>query len=134
MKVTAIEESVLANEFEGLDGQSAVRDRSRLAADEPQEAVGDGVALHGSSRELDMRAGMAAHVVGLQHAQRCEHPAEPGVALIERIGDRQGVAVAGAVRRRDCHERWGVLVTERPRRGAAGGEPDEQEEEQRLWR
>ncbi len=62
------------------------------------------------SRELDMRAGMAAHVVGLQHAQRREHPAEPGVALIERIGDRQGVAVAGAVRRRDRHERWGVLV------------------------
>ena len=82
-----------------LDREAAVLELAGLAADAAGEPVGDRADLQGGARQVDARPGMTGEIVRLQHAERGVDPAEIGIALVERRGDRQGVALRRLRRR-----------------------------------
>ena len=92
VEIAARDEALLSDEVESLDGRppsSSLRGSPRM-----RRANRSAIELScRAARDNSMRrVGMTVEVVRLQHAERGVDPAEVGVALVERRGDRQGIA------------------------------------------
>ena len=86
------DDAVLANERQSLHRKPPFRQAGRLAAHQPLKPIFHRLDLHRAARQRDLRSGMTIEIVRFQHAERRIHPAQTRVPLMERRGNRQGVA------------------------------------------